>query len=113
MVGAMVGTVRHAVKQREAGVDLIIAQGTEAAAHAGDISTMVLVPQVVAAVPDLPVLAAGGIANGRQFLAAGRWERWVSGAGRSGGRQPNRPNPTPRFSCSSTPLRATPCAHVA
>jgi NAD(P)H-dependent flavin oxidoreductase YrpB (nitropropane dioxygenase family) len=69
-VGAMVGTVDHALAQRAAGVDLIIAQGTEAGGHTGQISTMVLVPQVVDAVAPLPVLAAGGIANGRQMAAA-------------------------------------------
>lgn len=70
VVGAMVGNTRHVTRQREAGVDLIIAQGSEAAAHAGDISTMVLVPQVVAAAGTIPVLAAGGIATGQQFAAA-------------------------------------------
>jgi NAD(P)H-dependent flavin oxidoreductase YrpB (nitropropane dioxygenase family) len=69
-VGAMVGSPRHAQRQLEAGVDLIIAQGSEAAAHAGEISTMVLVPQVVDLVAPIPVLAAGGVATGRQFLAA-------------------------------------------
>ena len=53
------------------GVDVIVAQGTEAGGHCGEISTMVLVPEVVDAVgPDVPVLAAGGIATGRQMAAA-------------------------------------------
>jgi NAD(P)H-dependent flavin oxidoreductase YrpB (nitropropane dioxygenase family) len=69
-VGAMVGNARHARLQAEAGVDLVIAQGAEAAAHAGEISTMVLVPEVVELVAPIPVVAAGGIATGRQFLAA-------------------------------------------
>jgi NAD(P)H-dependent flavin oxidoreductase YrpB (nitropropane dioxygenase family) len=69
-VGALAGKVRHAVKQKEAGVDLVIANGYEAAGHTGEITTMVLVPQVVAAVAPLPVLAAGGIATGRQMAAA-------------------------------------------
>ena len=48
-----------------------MAQGTEAGGHCGEISTMVLVPQVVDAVgPDVPVLAAGGIGDGRQMAAA-------------------------------------------
>jgi NAD(P)H-dependent flavin oxidoreductase YrpB (nitropropane dioxygenase family) len=48
-----------------------VAQGTEAGGHCGEISTMVLVPEVVDAVgPDIPVLAAGGIATGRQMAAA-------------------------------------------
>jgi NAD(P)H-dependent flavin oxidoreductase YrpB (nitropropane dioxygenase family) len=69
-VGAMVGAARHAQLQLDAGVDLIIAQGSEAAAHAGDITTMVLVPEIVDQVAPCPVLAAGGIATGRQVLAA-------------------------------------------
>ncbi len=69
-VGALAGRVRHAIKQKEAGVDLIIANGYEAAGHTGEITTMVLVPQVVEAVAPLPVLAAGGIATGRQMAAA-------------------------------------------
>jgi NAD(P)H-dependent flavin oxidoreductase YrpB (nitropropane dioxygenase family) len=69
-IGALVGRVRHAVKQKEAGVDIIIANGHEAAGHTGDITTMVLVPQVVEAVAPLPVLAAGGIGNGKQMAAA-------------------------------------------
>lgn len=69
-VGAMVGKVEHAVRQRDAGVDLIIAQGHEAGGHTGEITTMVLIPEVVDAVAPLPVLAAGGIGRGRQFAAA-------------------------------------------
>ena len=53
------------------GVDVLVAQGTEAGGHCGEISTMVLVPEVVDAVgPDVPVLAAGGIGRGRQMAAA-------------------------------------------
>lgn len=69
-IGALAGAKRHALKQVDAGVDLIIAQGYEAAGHVGEISTMVLVPEIVDAVKSIPVLAAGGIANGRQFAAA-------------------------------------------
>lgn len=69
-VAALVGTVEHARRQVAAGADLIIAQGGEAGGHTGEISTMVLVPQVVDAVAPLPVLAAGGIATGRQMAAA-------------------------------------------
>ena len=69
-VGALVGKVEHAIKQREAGVDFVVATGTEAGGHTGYISTMVLVPQVVDAIAPLPVLAAGGIARGRQIAAA-------------------------------------------
>jgi NAD(P)H-dependent flavin oxidoreductase YrpB (nitropropane dioxygenase family) len=69
-VAALVGTVEHARRQVEAGVDLIVAQGGEAGGHTGEISTMVLVPEVVDAVAPLPVLAAGGIATGRQMAAS-------------------------------------------
>jgi NAD(P)H-dependent flavin oxidoreductase YrpB (nitropropane dioxygenase family) len=71
LVAALVGSKHHAEKQVEQGVDVIVAQGTEAGGHTGDISTMVLVPEVVDAVgPDVPVLAAGGIGTGRQMAAA-------------------------------------------
>jgi NAD(P)H-dependent flavin oxidoreductase YrpB (nitropropane dioxygenase family) len=69
-VAALAGTVEHAVAHAEASVDLIIAQGTEAGGHTGEISTLVLVPQIVDAVAPMPVLAAGGIGNGRQMAAA-------------------------------------------
>jgi NAD(P)H-dependent flavin oxidoreductase YrpB (nitropropane dioxygenase family) len=69
-VAALAGTVEHAVAHAEAGVDLVIAQGTEAGGHTGEISTLVLVPQIVDAVRPIPVLAAGGIGNGRQMAAA-------------------------------------------
>jgi NAD(P)H-dependent flavin oxidoreductase YrpB (nitropropane dioxygenase family) len=69
-LAALVGSPEHAVKQRDAGMDIIIAQGTEAGGHTGQISTMVLTPQIVDLVAPIPVLAAGGIANGRQMLAA-------------------------------------------
>ncbi|GAB2917528.1 NAD(P)H-dependent flavin oxidoreductase [Nonomuraea fastidiosa] len=68
-VAALASTPRHALKQVEVGVDVVVAQGTEAGGHTGEISTMVLIPQVVDAV-DVPVLAAGGIGNGRQMAAA-------------------------------------------
>jgi NAD(P)H-dependent flavin oxidoreductase YrpB (nitropropane dioxygenase family) len=71
LVGALVGARQHAERQVALGVDVIIAQGTEAGGHCGDVSTMVLVPEVVDAVgPDVPVLAAGGIGSGRQIAAA-------------------------------------------
>ncbi len=70
LVAALAGSRVHAERHQAAGVDLIIAQGTEAGGHTGEISTMVLVPEVVDAVAPTPVLAAGGIANGRQIAAA-------------------------------------------
>jgi NAD(P)H-dependent flavin oxidoreductase YrpB (nitropropane dioxygenase family) len=69
-VAALAGTVHHAERHAAAGADLIVAQGTEAGGHTGHVATMVLVPDVVDAVGPRPVLAAGGIGNGRQ-LAAG------------------------------------------
>ncbi len=71
MVGAMCGKGEHAARHRAAGVEVIVAQGTEAGGHTGDIATMVLVPQVVEACGDeVAVLAAGGIARGSQIVAA-------------------------------------------
>ena len=70
LVAALVGTPEQARKQIDAGVDIIVASGTEAGGHTGEISTMVLVPQVVDAVAPHPVLAAGGIGDGRQIAAA-------------------------------------------
>jgi NAD(P)H-dependent flavin oxidoreductase YrpB (nitropropane dioxygenase family) len=69
-IAALVGSVDHAVKQKDKGVDLIVAQGTEAGGHTGEIGTMVLTPAVVDAVAPIPVLAAGGIMTGRQVAAA-------------------------------------------
>jgi NAD(P)H-dependent flavin oxidoreductase YrpB (nitropropane dioxygenase family) len=69
-VAALAGRLDHALAHKESGADLIIAQGTEGGGHTGDIATMVLVPQVVDAVGPTPVLAAGGIATGRQMAAA-------------------------------------------
>jgi NAD(P)H-dependent flavin oxidoreductase YrpB (nitropropane dioxygenase family) len=69
-VAALAGRLDHAVAHKEAGVDIVIAQGTEGGGHTGEIATMVLVPQVVDAVMPTPVLAAGGIATGRQMAAA-------------------------------------------
>jgi NAD(P)H-dependent flavin oxidoreductase YrpB (nitropropane dioxygenase family) len=69
-VAALTGSKKHALKQVENDVDIIVAQGTEAGGHSGEIATMVLVPEVVEAVSPRPVLAAGGIGSGRQAAAA-------------------------------------------
>lgn len=69
-IGAMVGAPRHARKVVAAGVDFIVAQGTDAGGHTGNIGTFSLLPQVVAVAGDTPVLAAGGIAHGSQLVAA-------------------------------------------
>jgi len=70
LVAALAGTVEHARRHVEAGVDIVVAQGYEAGGHTGTVSTMVLIPEVVDAVSPIPVLAAGGIGNGRQLTAA-------------------------------------------
>ena len=71
LVGALASTVRHAVKHRDNGVDVVIAQGTEAGGHTGDVASIVLWPEVVDAVGDgVTVLAAGGIGRGSQIAAA-------------------------------------------
>jgi enoyl-[acyl-carrier protein] reductase II len=71
LVANMCGKVAHAVRAVEAGCDLVIAQGTEAGGHTGQVATMPLVPQVVDAVGDrVPVVAAGGIFDGRGLAAA-------------------------------------------
>ena len=75
VVAALAGTKAHAVRHAAAGVDLIVAQGTEAGGHTGEVATMVLVPEVVDAVAPVPVLAAGGIARGRQIAAVVRARR--------------------------------------
>jgi NAD(P)H-dependent flavin oxidoreductase YrpB (nitropropane dioxygenase family) len=81
-VAALVGAKEHALRQVAAGVDILVVQGTEAGGHCGEVSTLVLVPEVIKAIKpirDVPVLAAGGIMNGRQMAAcmamgaAGAW----------------------------------------
>jgi len=72
LVGALTGAKEHAVKHAEAGVDILVVAGTEAGGHCGEVSTMVLVPEVldtIASYPDMFALAAGGIATGRQMAA--------------------------------------------
>ncbi len=79
----MCGAVRHAARHVAADVDIITAQGTEAGGHTGNISTFVLVPQIVDAVKPRPVLAAGGIGSGRHVasaLALGAQGVWVGTA---------------------------------
>ena len=83
-VVALVGAKEHAIRQAEAGVDIIVAQGTEAGGHCGEVSTLVLVPEVVRELAhhdyDIPVLAAGGIMTGGQMagmMAAGAQGAWT------------------------------------
>ena len=71
LVVNMCGKVRHAIDAVEAGCDLVVAQGTEAGGHTGQVATMPLVPQIVDAVGErVPVAAAGGIFDGRGLAAA-------------------------------------------
>jgi enoyl-[acyl-carrier protein] reductase II len=71
LVISMCGKVRHATAAVEAGCDIVVAQGTEAGGHTGQVATMPLVPQIVDAVGDrVPVVAAGGIFDGRGLAAA-------------------------------------------
>ena len=69
LVGALAGRPSHAEAHERAGVDIIIAQGSEAGGHTGEIGTMVLIPEIVDAT-SRPVLGAGGIGRGRQMAAA-------------------------------------------
>ncbi|WP_204848368.1 NAD(P)H-dependent flavin oxidoreductase [Rhodopila globiformis] len=67
---ALVGAREHAERQVAAGVDILVAQGGEAGGHCGEVSTLVLVPEVLRATQGkVPVLAAGGIMTGRQMAA--------------------------------------------
>ena len=68
-VVSVIPAVEHARRMESEGVDAVVASGTEAGGHVGTIATMPLVPQVVDAV-SIPVLAAGGIGDGRGFVAA-------------------------------------------
>jgi NAD(P)H-dependent flavin oxidoreductase YrpB (nitropropane dioxygenase family) len=81
-VAALVGAKEHAIRQVNAGVDILVVQGTEAGGHCGEVSTLVLVPEVIKAIRPIreaPVLAAGGIMTGAQMAAcmamgaAGAW----------------------------------------
>jgi NAD(P)H-dependent flavin oxidoreductase YrpB (nitropropane dioxygenase family) len=81
-VAALVGAKEHALHQVAAGVDILVVAGGEAGGHCGDVSTLVLVPEVYEAIKsnrDVPILAAGGIVTGRQMAAcmamgaAGAW----------------------------------------
>ncbi|RYY96253.1 MAG: nitronate monooxygenase, partial [Comamonadaceae bacterium] len=76
---SLVGSVRHAQKAMEMGVEVLVAQGYDAGGHTGPVGTLSLLPQIIAIAGDRPVLAAGGIATGAQVLgtiamgAQGAW----------------------------------------
>ncbi len=82
-VMGLVGNVRNAMRQKRAGVDYVIAQGYEAGGHTGTVATFPLIPMVADAVKPVPVIAAGGIADGRTLvagLALGAVGVWVGTA---------------------------------
>ena len=95
LVVNMCGKVDHAVRAVEAGCDLVVAQGTEAGGHTGQVATLPLVPQIVDAVGDrVPVVAAGGIFDGRGLAAAlalGADGVWVGHPIHRDARGPQRP----------------------
>ena len=70
LVTHMAGTVPEAVRAAKAGADIVIAQGTEGGGHVGWMASLPLIPMVVDAVAPIPVLAAGGFADGRGLVAA-------------------------------------------
>jgi NAD(P)H-dependent flavin oxidoreductase YrpB (nitropropane dioxygenase family) len=70
LIGALAGSVKHALHHKDAGLDFIVCQGTEGGGHTGEIGSLVLWPEVIDAVSPLPVLAAGGVGTGRQIVAA-------------------------------------------
>lgn len=70
LIGALCGKIKQAIAHKKAGLDFVVAQGGEGGGHTGEIGSIVLWPQVVDAIAPLPMLAAGGIGNGRQMLAA-------------------------------------------
>jgi NAD(P)H-dependent flavin oxidoreductase YrpB (nitropropane dioxygenase family) len=70
LVAALAGKAEHAKKHVATGVDIVVSVGHEAGGHTGEITTMVLVPEIARAVRPVPVLAAGGIGTGEQIAAA-------------------------------------------
>ncbi len=98
LIAALCGSAYQARKHRDAGVDIVIAQGTEGGGHTGEIGSMVLWPEVIEAVSPTPVLAAGGIGSGKQMAAAlalGAQGEWTESSpvaiDRGGGRRCRRP----------------------
>jgi len=69
-VAALCGSSKQALAHKAAGIDIVIAQGTEGGGHTGEIGSIVLWPEVIEAVAPIPVLAAGGIGSGKQMAAA-------------------------------------------
>jgi NAD(P)H-dependent flavin oxidoreductase YrpB (nitropropane dioxygenase family) len=70
LIGALTGTKKHALDHQKAGLDFIVANGAEGGGHCGELGSIVCWPELIDAVAPMPVLAAGGVGNGRQMLAA-------------------------------------------
>lgn len=80
---AVIGAVRHAIQVKPSGLDIIVAQGHDGGGHNSPIGTLALIPQVVDAVGDTPVLGAGGIVDGRGIAGAmmlGAQGAWIGSA---------------------------------
>ena len=67
---SLVGSTRQALRQVERGADMIVAQGYDAAGHTGGVGTFSIVPEIASRLPDVPVIAAGGITDGRHLAAS-------------------------------------------
>ena len=70
LIGALCGKKKQAMSHKRSGLDFVVAQGGEGGGHTPEVGSIVLWPEIIDAVYPLPVLAAGGIGNGRQMLAA-------------------------------------------
>jgi NAD(P)H-dependent flavin oxidoreductase YrpB (nitropropane dioxygenase family) len=81
LIGALAGRLKHGMSHKNAGLDFVVCQGSEGGGHAGEVTSMVLWPQMIDAVAPLPVLAAGGVGNGRQVLVQVNAQRAFSHCG--------------------------------
>src|SRR5699024_7932104 len=69
-IAALCGSASQAARHKAAGVDIVIAQGSEGGGHTGEVGSIVLWPEVLDVLGDTPMLAAGGVGSGRQMAAA-------------------------------------------
>ena len=104
---SLVGNVKNAKRVADAGADIVVAQGTEAGGHTGRIATMALIPQVIDAVTPTPVVAAGGIGDGRGLARRWRSARSEPGLAPRSSFRPKRTSPTSRRNASSPPATKT------
>ncbi|MCZ7630631.1 MAG: nitronate monooxygenase [Microthrixaceae bacterium] len=79
LVAALCGSASQACRHRDAGVDIVIAQGGEGGGHTGDVGSMVLWPEVIDAVAPIPVLAAGASVRAVRWPPRLRWAPRVCG----------------------------------